>query len=81
MRSQDEIDDLPSDDDMARFGDVTQTCPACGKEVFDDTDLCYHCGHAISTAAGAMGLPARWIIITVGVLVVGFAVALLLRVF
>lgn len=75
-QSDDDGDEGPSAEDIERFGDVTQKCPSCGREVFDDTDICYHCGHAISKAAGAVRSP-MWAIITVGILLMAFAVLLL----
>ena len=27
------------------FGDVTQKCPQCGAELYDDVELCWKCGH------------------------------------
>lgn len=44
----DDFDDGPSEDDLAKLDSPTRRCPACGKEVFDDTDVCYHCNHSIS---------------------------------
>lgn len=76
----DEFDDLPSEEDIARFGDVTQTCPECGKEVFDDTEICYHCGHALSTAAGS-AKSGKWVVATVVVIVAAFVLVAVLRVF
>ncbi len=46
-RARDLPDDGPSPEDIERFGDVTRTCPSCGKEVFDDVSVCYHCGAAV----------------------------------
>lgn len=76
-REPQEVDENPSEEDLARFGDVTRTCPECRKEVFDDAAICYHCGHAFErTTAGSTASP-RWIIITVIVLVLAFAIAAL----
>lgn len=47
MDDDDEDHDGPSRADLERFGGVTQTCPHCHKELFDDADVCYHCGRAI----------------------------------
>ena len=64
-------DEMPSDEDVERFGDVTRTCPECGKQVFDDAAVCYHCGYAFErTTAGSTRNP-KWIIVTVIVLVLG----------
>ncbi len=43
-------DDDPSPEDIARLDNPVRTCPECGKEVFDDAEVCYHCGHAFSRA-------------------------------
>ncbi|MFN0010396.1 MAG: hypothetical protein ACKVS8_02000 [Phycisphaerales bacterium] len=75
-RQQDaEFDEGPSADDIERFGDVTRTCPECHKEVFDDAEVCYHCGHAFSRAP-SKGLP-RWAIVTAGVVLAAFLLMLL----
>lgn len=66
-------DDGPSAEDLERFGGETRTCPECKKEVFDDTEICYHCGHAfMRTAAGTPGKSKTWVIVTVVVLVLLF---------
>lgn len=56
------MDDLedPSPEDIERFSDVTRKCPSCGKEVFDDAEVCYHCGEAMSQPT--KGLPV-WAIV------------------
>lgn len=69
----DEDDDGPSPEDIERFGSVTRTCPECRKEVFDDTAICYHCGHAFErTAEGSAGSGKRWAVITGIILIVIF---------
>lgn len=68
-----EVDDDPSPDDVERFNNVTQTCPHCGKEVFDDVDVCYHCGLAIGSGVGRKA--PLWILVVVVVLVAGFVLA------
>ncbi|HVU62843.1 MAG TPA: hypothetical protein VHC70_02610 [Phycisphaerales bacterium] len=71
-RSQREIDELPSEEDMERFADPTRTCPECKKEVFDDAAVCYHCGHAFErTAAGTTRSP-KWVIATVVLIIAAF---------
>jgi hypothetical protein len=70
----DEDDDGPTAEDLERFGGETRTCPECKKEVFDDTAVCYHCGHAfMGTAHGAPGKSKTWIIVIV-VLLIGIFV-------
>lgn len=54
----------PSRADIEKFSGVTRNCPACHKEVFDDAEICYHCGEAFEkTSAGVSG-PPTWIIVT-----------------
>lgn len=60
----DEVDEGPSADDIERFGNVTRRCPECGKDVFDDVAICYHCGYAMEKTA-APGKTPVWVIVTV----------------
>jgi len=69
----------PSQADIARFSNVTRTCPACKKEVFDDVDVCYHCGEAIQATTRAQGGMPTWAMITAGILLVGFVAVFVLR--
>lgn len=71
-----EHDDGPTAADIERFGDVTQTCPECGKEVFDDTDICYHCGHAIRKDPASARTP-RWVIVVIIIIVLTFVFGVL----
>lgn len=58
-----EFDEFPSDEDIERFGGVTFNCPECGTELYDDTELCWKCGHAIGAKAHAgEGIP-KWVIV------------------
>lgn len=43
-----ELDEGPSAEDIARLDNPTRVCPSCGKDVFDDSEVCYHCGHHFS---------------------------------
>ncbi|MBL8764646.1 MAG: zinc ribbon domain-containing protein [Phycisphaerae bacterium] len=43
----DDADEGPSREDLERFGGVTRACPACGKEIYDDAQVCWSCGHAL----------------------------------
>ncbi|MGD9690974.1 MAG: zinc ribbon domain-containing protein [Phycisphaerales bacterium] len=72
-------DEGPSEADIARFGDVTRSCPACKKEIYDDAELCYHCGAAIEGAARSSGGMPSWVIITSGVILAAFVMVLILR--
>lgn len=68
----DEIDEGPSQQDIERFAHVTRKCPACNKDVFDDSSVCYHCGHAFErTTAGSSKTP-MWVVVTVAVLLGAF---------
>lgn len=76
VRDEDEFDESPQAADIERFSDVTRSCPECNKEVFDDSAVCYHCGHAFErTTAGSSKTPA-WVMITVVVLVAAMALGL-----
>jgi hypothetical protein len=56
----DEIDEGPSEADLEKFGGVTRPCPECGTELYDDAEICWKCGHAIS--GESKGLPI-WVIV------------------
>ena len=72
-----EDDDGPSAEDIERFGGETRTCPECGKEVFDDSAVCYHCGHAFEgTAEGAPDKTKTWVLVVVIVMVAAFVLGL-----
>jgi len=47
MPKTDDVDEGPSDEDLRTFGGVTQACPACRTELYDDAELCWKCGHAL----------------------------------
>lgn len=56
-----EIDEGPSEEDLERFGGVTRPCPECGTELYDDTSICWKCGHALSSEAKG---PPVWMMVT-----------------
>ena len=67
----------PSRADIDKFSGVTRNCPACNKEVFDDAEICYHCGEAFEkTSAGVSG-PPTWVIVTAISLALAIVVGLL----
>jgi hypothetical protein len=68
-REEDEIDEGPQAADIERFSHVTKACPACKKDVFDDTAICYHCGHAFERTTAGSGKTPIWIIATIAVLI------------
>ncbi len=73
-------DEGPLEQDIERFSDVTRPCPACKKDVFDDAEVCYHCGHAFEgTSAGSGNGPPAWVMLAAGLVLVGFMLALLFR--
>jgi uncharacterized protein (DUF983 family) len=65
----------PSPEDLERFSGVTRACPACGEEVYDDAEVCYHCGEAMGSSS-QRPLPT-WAIIAAILAIVGFAAAIL----
>ena len=68
----DELDEGPSESDLERFSDVTQKCPECGAELHDDVEMCWKCGHALTSR------PARTPASLVVVLIVALVVVLVL---
>ncbi len=66
--------DGPSAADLERFGDEAKTCPECGIEVYDQIELCPHCGYAFEESAGTGG---RWIAVVAIVVVIAFLVVVL----
>lgn len=69
----------PSEEDIERFSGVTRTCPSCKKEVFDDAELCYHCGEAIEgTSQGVSGFPP-WVVVTAALTLAAFVAVILFR--
>lgn len=73
------IDEGPSQADLDRLNGATQTCPECGKEVFADSELCYHCGAAFAERPAPR--TPMWAVVTAGVLLAAFIAALVLRTF
>jgi len=71
----DEIDEGPSEEDLAAFSGVTRACPECKTELHDDTEICWKCGHALSRAP--KGAPA-WAL-ALAVLVIAIIAFALLR--
>jgi uncharacterized protein (DUF983 family) len=65
------VDEGPSDADLDRFSDVTQKCPKCGTELYDDVELCWNCGHALLSRPERS--PASMIVVLICVVVVVIA--------
>lgn len=71
------FDEGPQAADIERFSGVTRRCPACKKDVFDDSAVCYHCGHAFErTTEGSTKTPL-WVVITVLLVVLAMVFGLL----
>ncbi|HYE63696.1 MAG TPA: hypothetical protein VD997_17020 [Phycisphaerales bacterium] len=66
-RHDDELDEDPSPEDLERFGGATRTCPECRTELYDDSEVCWKCGHHISNRPKE---PKTWVIIVAVGLVV-----------
>lgn len=62
-------DEGPSEADLEQFGDATRKCPECGREVYDEAELCPHCGHAFS---GEPKGPPVWVVVTAGLVIGAF---------
>ncbi|MBA4120391.1 MAG: hypothetical protein C0513_06805 [Isosphaera sp.] len=65
----DELDEGPSQADLERFSGVTRACPSCRREVYDDADVCYHCGEAMN-APRQRRVPV-WAIIAAAMALIG----------
>lgn len=58
--------ELPSEADMARFGydaDVATQCAECSEEIYDDCEVCPHCGAfqiRSSESIGGKATSTRW---------------------
>lgn len=62
-------DEGPTDADIERFSDVTQRCPNCKTELYDDAEVCWSCGEAL-TARHRHADGLSWWVITIIVSVV-----------
>ncbi|MEQ8843283.1 MAG: hypothetical protein RIB58_00390 [Phycisphaerales bacterium] len=59
----DTLDEGPSDDDLDRFGSVTQTCWRCGTELYDDATVCWNCQASVGPGSGPRQGTPVWVII------------------
>lgn len=66
----------PSAADLERFGGETVTCPLCGVETYDQTDMCHNCGAAIGLGTGAGPNRTMWKVL-VGVVLFGIIAILM----
>lgn len=77
-RSPREIDDDPSEEDIARLDNPVRKCPSCRKDVYDDAEVCHHCGHAFSADAGGLSMLQIGV---VGLMVLGLLALVLAQMF
>ncbi|MFG0284034.1 MAG: hypothetical protein ACF8R7_06390 [Phycisphaerales bacterium JB039] len=68
----DDDPDAPLREDIERFSEVTQRCPECGTELFDDVEICWNCGCVISEARQRGSRPPWWVIIAGALALIGF---------
>ncbi len=66
--------DGPSAEDLDRFGDEFITCPNCHKSVYDQTEMCPYCGHAMMDTSSRANL---WVIVVAVILLVVFLLVIL----
>lgn len=71
-RDDPEFDEDPTPEDIERFGDVTQKCPHCGTDLYDDAEVCWKCGLAVTET------PRRartaWLVAVIVALIVAMAI-------
>lgn len=67
---EDPTDDGPTAADIERFSSVTRRCPSCAKDVFDDAEVCYHCGEPMLSVKSTG--PPMWVVITAIVVLAAF---------
>ncbi len=65
-------DEGPSEADMERFGGVTRPCPSCKADLYDDAEVCWKCGHALSGEASG---PPKWVAVVAGVVVAAIVIS------
>jgi uncharacterized protein (DUF983 family) len=70
-REDPEFDDGPTEEDVERFSDVTQKCPHCGTEIFDQAEVCWKCGMAVTQPVKRAS--QVWTILIIVILIVGMA--------
>lgn len=73
-QQSEEADDGPSDADIERFSDVTQRCPKCNTELYDDAEICWSCGEALTARERHGEGLSRWVI----TIIVGLVIAVMI---
>jgi ribosomal protein L37E len=74
---EDEIDDGPLEEDIARLSHDTAYCPRCGAEVWDQAEVCPACGEYLggntSTRPPLMAeWRAKWVILIILAVLIAF---------
>jgi len=72
-RTNTPTDDDPTEADLEKFGGVTRPCPECRTELYDDAEVCWKCGHVLSSAPKAPKMV--WVVAAIVLLAV-FVLAL-----
>ena len=72
---EDEFDESFAELDEDDVDSDVLPCPACGREVYEDTDQCPYCGEWIMPLAGAAGRK-KWIWVAAAVLALIAIIAL-----
>jgi hypothetical protein len=72
-------DELPSEEDIRRFGGVTIACKGCGAVLHDDVAVCWRCGRAVGMfGEESGGRGGWWPMIVAAVLVAALLLAMVL---
>jgi predicted amidophosphoribosyltransferase len=70
--------DAPRQADLDSLDDVGRPCPNCRADLYDDAELCWKCGHALS---GDAPQPKAWVKWAAIVLLMAFVVLTIVRAF
>jgi hypothetical protein len=66
-------DGLPSESDLEELSGVTQRCPACGTELYDDVEECWSCGERVGLGRTQRRLPS-WAVITLMLVIAAWVI-------
>jgi predicted nucleic acid-binding Zn ribbon protein len=64
--------DAPQAADIERLSDVIQKCPECGKDLYDDAEVCWNCGCVVSEARTRTARLPWWAVVAAIVALIGF---------
>ncbi len=62
----------PSADDLDRFGDEMTTCASCGRDVYDQSEICPICGGFVHEQTKTPAWAIAIVLLMVGLLVFFF---------